>query len=44
MFQARVDRVNIKGISRTHDDYVQRATKNLFEAKTFQDILLESNK
>lgn len=38
---ARIDRVHIAGLLRTHDDYVQRAVRNCFGATTFQDVLLE---
>uniref|UniRef100_U5EM16 Putative sorting and assembly machinery component 50 protein b n=1 Tax=Corethrella appendiculata TaxID=1370023 RepID=U5EM16_9DIPT len=42
-YNARVDRVNIKGLERTYSDYVSRAVNNLFLAKTFADVLLETN-
>jgi hypothetical protein len=35
--------VNINGLDRTKDDYVQRACKKLFDAKNFQDVLVETN-
>lgn len=38
---ARIDRVHIAGLQRTHDDYVQRAVRGCFAATTFQDVLLE---
>lgn len=41
-YKARVDRVNISGLSRTHDDYIQRAIRSLFAAKNFQDVILET--
>lgn len=41
LFSARVDRVNVAGLGRTHDDYINRAVKNLFTAKTFKEVLLE---
>lgn len=41
---ARVDKVNISGLRRTKDDYVQRVAERLFKAKTFQDVLLECNR
>nr|XP_029718947.1 SAM50-like protein CG7639 [Aedes albopictus] len=41
-FKARVDRVNISGLSRTHDDYIQRAIKSLFTAANFQDVIVET--
>lgn len=40
-FAARVDRVNIGGLARTHDDYINRAVRNVFQAKTFKDVLVE---
>lgn len=42
-FKARVAKVNVNGLDRTKDDYIQRACKKLFTAKTFQDLLLETN-
>ncbi|XP_055602339.1 SAM50-like protein CG7639 [Uranotaenia lowii] len=41
--KARVDRVNVKGLSRTCDDYVHRAVRNLFGASTFQDVIDETS-
>lgn len=41
-YKARVDRVNISGLSRTHDDYIQRAIKSLFSATNFHDVILET--
>lgn len=40
-FPARVDNVNIGGLQRTHDDYINRAVRNLFKAKTFNEVVLE---
>lgn len=40
-FAARVDNVNVGGLGRTHDDYVNRAVRNLFHAKTFNEVVLE---
>lgn len=40
-FSARVERVNVGGLQRTHDDYINRAVKNIFHATTFKDVLLE---
>lgn len=40
-FEARVDRINISGLGRTHDDYINRAVRNIFKAQTFQDVLLQ---
>jgi len=42
-FKARVAKVNINGLDRTKDDYIQRACKKLFSAQTFQDVLTETN-
>lgn len=42
-FSARVDRVNVAGLGRTHDDYINRAVRNLFHARTFEEVLLEVN-
>ncbi|XP_075169747.1 SAM50-like protein CG7639 [Haematobia irritans] len=39
---ARVDRVNVSGLLRTHNDYVMKAAENLFKAKNFQEVMLES--
>uniref|UniRef100_A0A182JGX6 Bacterial surface antigen (D15) domain-containing protein n=1 Tax=Anopheles atroparvus TaxID=41427 RepID=A0A182JGX6_ANOAO len=41
-FKARVDRVYIGGLSRTYDDYVQRAARHLFKATNFQDVIMET--
>lgn len=41
-FSARVDRVNVGGLGRTHDDYINRAVRNLFKAKTFNEVVLET--
>ncbi|XP_003436026.2 SAM50-like protein CG7639 [Anopheles arabiensis] len=41
-FKARVDRVYIAGLQRTHDDYVQRAARHLFKAQNFQDVIVET--
>ncbi|XP_055637388.1 SAM50-like protein CG7639 isoform X2 [Toxorhynchites rutilus septentrionalis] len=41
-FKARVDRINISGLNRTHDDYVQRAIQSLFRAQNFQDVITET--
>lgn len=41
---ARVDYVNISGLSRTKDDYISRAGDNLFSVNTFENMLLECNK
>lgn len=43
LLKARVAKININGLDRTKDDYIQRACKKLFAAKTFQDILMETN-
>lgn len=40
-FSARVDRVNVGGLCRTHDDYINRAVRNVFLATTFKEVLLE---
>lgn len=42
-FKARVAKININGLDRTKDDYIQRACKKLFAAKNFQDVLEETN-
>lgn len=39
---ARVDRVNVSGLMRTHNDYVMRAADGLFKASNFQDLMLEA--
>lgn len=39
---ARVDKVNVSGLQRTHDDYVMRAAEGLFKAKNFQEMMLEA--
>jgi len=38
-YQARVDRVNIKGIQRTYDDYVERTAKKIFSATNFLEMM-----
>lgn len=43
-YKARVDCVKIQGLGRTHDDYVQRATRDLFKATNFQDVIVETTK
>lgn len=40
-FAARVDNVNIGGLGRTHDDYINRAVRNLFKAQTFNEVVFE---
>lgn len=40
-FSARVDNVNVGGLGRTYDDYVNRAVRNLFKAKTFNEVVVE---
>lgn len=40
-FAARVDNVNVGGLGRTHNDYINRAVRNLFHAKTFNEVVLE---
>lgn len=44
VFSARVDRVNVAGLGRTHNDYINRAVQNIFHAKTFKDVLFEVSK
>ncbi|XP_037827624.1 SAM50-like protein CG7639 [Lucilia sericata] len=39
---ARVDRVNVSGLLRTHNDYVMKAAESLFKAKNFQELMVES--
>lgn len=39
---ARVDRVNVSGLLRTHNDYVQRAADGLFKADNFQQMMIEA--
>lgn len=41
---ARIDRVHVGGLLRTHDDYVQRAMRSCFRANTFQDLLIAVNR
>lgn len=38
---ARIDRVKVSGLHRTHDDYVQQAVRNCFQAHTFKEVLEE---
>lgn len=38
---ARIDRVKVSGLHRTHDDYVQQAVRNCFHANTFKEVLEE---
>lgn len=40
-FPARVDNVNVGVLGRTHNDYVNRAVRNLFKAKTFNEVVFE---
>lgn len=44
MEKARVDRVNVSGLLRTHNDYVMKAAAGLFKAKNFEEIMFESMK
>lgn len=37
--EARVDKVHISGLGRTHDDYVRRAVKNMFDAQTLEEVV-----
>ncbi|KAL9918459.1 SAM50-like protein CG7639 isoform 1-T4 [Glossina fuscipes fuscipes] len=39
---ARVDRVNVSGLLRTHNDYVMKAAQGLFKARNFEEVMLES--
>jgi len=39
---ARVDRVNVNGLLRTHNDYVMKAADGLFKADNFQDMMVEA--
>ncbi|XP_055857569.1 SAM50-like protein CG7639 [Episyrphus balteatus] len=39
---ARVDRVIVSGLSRTHNDYVMKAAEGLFKVTNFQDVMLEA--
>ncbi|XP_058059012.1 SAM50-like protein CG7639 [Anopheles bellator] len=41
-FKARVDHVKIGGLCRTRDDYVQRAARHLFNARNFQEVIIET--
>lgn len=40
---ARIDRVKISGLQRTHDDYIQRAIRNCFTATTFAELMNEAS-
>ncbi|XP_011186814.2 SAM50-like protein CG7639 [Zeugodacus cucurbitae] len=39
---AHVERVNVSGLLRTHNDYVMKAAEGLFKARNFQDLMIES--
>ncbi|EDW73896.1 uncharacterized protein Dwil_GK19448, isoform B [Drosophila willistoni] len=39
---ARVDRVKVSGLLRTHNDYVMRAADGLFKAANFQELMMEA--
>ncbi|XP_014206956.1 sorting and assembly machinery component 50 homolog isoform X2 [Copidosoma floridanum] len=41
--KARVDKVHIDGLNRTKDDVVQAQVKELFNAKDFQDIIVNAH-
>lgn len=38
-YQARVDRVTIKGVNRTYDDYVERTSRKVFAVKNFKELI-----
>lgn len=38
-----MDRVQIAGLIRTKDDYIQHAVRNLFKTTNFADVLVEVN-
>lgn len=42
--QARVDRVNIDGLSRTKDDLVHGVMRELFSASDFQGVIREAQR
>lgn len=42
LLSARCDKVLIKGLQRTHDDYISRTVLNLLKAETFKDLLIET--
>nr|XP_023026229.1 sorting and assembly machinery component 50 homolog B [Leptinotarsa decemlineata] len=42
--KARVDRINIDGLSRTRNDIVEDCIKELFKAKDFQEVLLKAHR
>lgn len=42
--KARVDKVHIDGLKRTKNDYVDDCFDELFQANTFQDVLLKTHK
>uniref|UniRef100_A0A1A9WV47 POTRA domain-containing protein n=1 Tax=Glossina brevipalpis TaxID=37001 RepID=A0A1A9WV47_9MUSC len=39
---AKVDRVNVSGLLRTHNDYVMKAAQGLFKARNFEEVMFES--
>ncbi|XP_054736595.1 SAM50-like protein CG7639 [Anastrepha obliqua] len=39
---AQVERVNVSGLLRTHNDYVMKAAEGLFKARNFEDVMIES--
>lgn len=38
-FKARVDRIKIKGVQRTYDDYLERTSKKIFTSKNVAEML-----
>ncbi|KAJ8956337.1 hypothetical protein NQ318_015075 [Aromia moschata] len=42
--RARVDKINVDGLSRTKNDIVEDCIKELFKAKDFQDVLLKAHR
>ncbi|KAG5882368.1 hypothetical protein JTB14_036292 [Gonioctena quinquepunctata] len=42
--KARVDRINIDGLSRTKNDIVEDCIKELFKARDFQEVLLKAHR
>lgn len=42
--KARVDKVNVDGLSRTKDDIIEDCIRDLFKARDFQEVLLKAHR
>lgn len=42
--QARIDKVNIEGLVRTHDDIIKRTVRDLFYVTNFEEVIKQAHK